>query len=88
MKPNYKSCQIIMPSIFDDVMERRQEEDVLYLSIIQIAKKGIQAMDDQLRATYVDPQLAKMFGFDPDQMLDESFSDFMSQENLSEIIVE
>jgi PAS domain S-box-containing protein len=53
-----------------------------YRQIVETADEGIWSMDDKLKATFVNPRLADMLGYSPDEILGRSIEDFMHPEEL------
>src|SRR5665647_2588282 len=65
-----------------EVEERAAESEALYRRIVEMASEGIWAMDGEDRTTFVNPQMAAMLGYEPDEMLGRAPSDFMFEEDL------
>lgn len=60
-------------------LERLQAAEVRYRRIVETASEGIWLFNAQLRIEYVNPQLAQMFGYSVEQMLQRPIFDFMDQ---------
>lgn len=60
-----------------DILHDNQER---YRTIIKIAKEGIWIIDTESKTTFVNPKMAEMLGYTIDEMLGQSFFDFMDSE--------
>jgi PAS domain S-box-containing protein len=73
-----------------DITELKQAEAALrtseeqYRRIVQTALEGIWGMDAFMRTTYVNPHLAEMLGYTPEEMLGRSINDFICQEDIAD----
>lgn len=55
-----------------------------YRSIVETALEGIWSMDGAYRTTYVNPVMADMLGYTPEEMLGRPVTDFMFPEDLED----
>ena len=53
-----------------------------YRRIVETANEGIWSVDDGLKATFVNPRLADMLGYTPDEILGRSIGDFIHTEEM------
>ncbi|NLX12570.1 MAG: PAS domain S-box protein [Phycisphaerales bacterium] len=73
-----------------DVTERKRAEMALRESedrcrrIVDTAQEGIWVMDARRRTTFVNPRMAEMLGFAPEEMLGRPVEDFMYAEDLGD----
>src|SRR5450830_549495 len=67
-----------------EVEERAAESEALYRRIVEMASEGIWAVDDRYVTTFVNPQMAAMFGYETEEMLGRVVSDFMFDEDLDD----
>jgi len=65
------------------VEERARESETLYRRIVEMASEGIWAVDERHVTTFVNPQMARMLGYEPDEMIGRVDSDFMFAEDLA-----
>src|SRR5690606_10633791 len=54
------------------------ESERKYRSIVETANEGIWTLDAERRTTYVNPRMAEMLGFAPEEMLGRHHWDFMA----------
>jgi len=70
------------------IVQRKQANEALrkseeqYRRIVQTALEGIWGMDATMRTTFVNPHLAAMLGYAPEEMLGRPIEDFIWQEDL------
>ncbi|WP_173346223.1 PAS domain S-box protein [Pseudoduganella dura] len=75
-----------------DMTQRQRTEQALHASseryrqIVQTATEGIWMTDAGDRTSFVNPTLARMLGFDPDDMLGRPMSDFMDEESTAQLV--
>ena len=70
---------------FEELASREQAlrtSEEHYRQIVETANEGIWAMDDGLKATFVNPRLADMLGYSPEEILGRSIGDFMHAEEM------
>ncbi|MDP8322195.1 MAG: PAS domain S-box protein, partial [Candidatus Stygibacter australis] len=66
-----------------DITERKQAEAELfnaekkYRELVNLAQEGIWAIDKKNETSFVNPSMAKMLGYSPEEMLGKSLFDFM-----------
>jgi PAS domain S-box-containing protein len=69
-----------------DMTQRQRAEEALHASseryrlIVQTAAEGIWMTDAQDRTTFVNPTMARMLGYEIEEMLDQPMSTFMDEE--------
>jgi PAS domain S-box-containing protein len=63
------------------VEEALRESEARYRRIVDTAQEGIWAMDAQQVTTFVNPHLAAMFGYDPNEMLGQTVQSFVFEED-------
>jgi len=74
-----------------DITERKKSEEKLreseekYSRIVNTANEGIWAVDEDHITTFVNPRMAKMLGYSPDEMIGRRFEDFVFKEDLPEL---
>jgi len=72
------------------IVQRKQANEALrkseaqYRRIVQTALEGIWGMDATMRTTFVNPHLAAMLGYAPEEMLGRPIDDFVWQEDLAD----
>src|SRR5665647_1851290 len=66
-----------------EVEERAKESEEQYRQIVEMASEGIWAMDAEYRTTFVNPQMARMLGYEVDQVIGHAVTDFMFEEDLA-----
>ena len=75
-------CRVTMV----DVSERRRVEDELkaneekFRRIVETAHEGIWQIDAESRTTFVNPRMAEMLGYEPEEMAGRSLFGFMTDE--------
>jgi PAS domain S-box-containing protein len=76
--------------VYNDVTELKRIDQELRSSeerfrhIIETSLEGVWSIDKDLRTTYVNPRMADMLGYEPDEMLGRTFSDFMRKDQLAD----
>ncbi|MGB2925085.1 MAG: PAS domain S-box protein, partial [Limnothrix sp.] len=71
--------------VFRDISARRQVEEELrtseqrYRQIVETAHEGIWLLDQRDVTTYVNPQMAEMLGYLPEEMIGQSLFSFLDQ---------
>jgi PAS domain S-box-containing protein len=71
-------------------IERKRAEEALqqseqkYRRIVETASEGIWIVDAQTRTTYVNPQMAEILGYTPEEMLGRSLFEFIDDTNRSQ----
>src|ERR1044071_7967264 len=60
------------------------EQESRYRNIVETASEGIWIIDGQARTTFVNPRLAEMFGYAPDEMLGREPYEFTFEEEQQE----
>ncbi len=77
-----------MAVFFADITARKQAEMELrkseerYRQIVDTAQEGIWCMDENFVTSYVNPQTAKMLGYDPGELMGRPFLDFIHEEDV------
>jgi PAS domain S-box-containing protein len=72
-------------AIFEDITKRKQTEDALkksemkYRQLVELAQEGIWAIDADANTTYVNPRMAEMFGYTPEEMMGRHLFSFMDE---------
>ncbi len=70
-----------------EITERKLAEEALresekkYRTFIETANEGIWIIDAEARTTYVNEKIAKMLGFEPEEIIGKCSFDFMDEEN-------
>ncbi len=64
------------------VAEALSESEERYRRIVLMAQEGIWAMDADHRTSFVNPRMAAMLGYEPDEMLGKPVESFMYEEDL------
>jgi PAS domain S-box-containing protein len=54
-----------------------------YRQIVETAQEGIWSMDEGLKATFVNPRLADMLGYSPDEILGRPVADFIHNDDMA-----
>jgi len=65
------------------VEERAAESEALYRRIVEMASEGIWAVDERHATTFVNPRMARMLGYEPEEMIGRVDSDSMFAEDLA-----
>ncbi|NLS91877.1 MAG: PAS domain S-box protein [Planctomycetaceae bacterium] len=60
-----------------------QESENRYRTIVETAREGIWAMDAGFRTYFVNPRMALMLGYEPEEMLGRSFEEFVFEDDLA-----
>ncbi len=69
-----------------DITERKLAEDALreseekYRTLVELAQEGIWVIDKEGRTSFVNPNMAKMLGYSPEEMEDIHIFDFMDDQ--------
>ncbi|MEJ2718785.1 MAG: PAS domain S-box protein [Deltaproteobacteria bacterium] len=77
---------ILKLAIFRDISERKRMEDALrrseakYRALIENAQEGIWAVDTEGRTTFVNPRMAEILGYAPEEMLGQPVFTFLAEE--------
>ncbi|HEY9701563.1 MAG TPA: PAS domain S-box protein, partial [Allocoleopsis sp.] len=72
-------------SVVRDITERKQAEKALreseerYRQIVETAQEGIWVIDAHANTTYINPQMAKILGYEEVEMIGKSMYDFMDE---------
>lgn len=75
-----------------DITKRRNSElalhesEELYRRIVQTAEEGIWTIDARSLTDYVNPKMAKMMGYKPEEMIGRPISDFLDDEGKSLLV--
>ncbi|WP_319586698.1 PAS domain S-box protein [uncultured Desulfobulbus sp.] len=86
------SGQLECRLVISDITDRKQAEEAVHASeaqyrrIVETAQEGIWAVDESGKTTYVNPQMAKLLGHDPQEMMGRPFADFISPEETGEYL--
>ena len=64
--------------------EQARESAALYRRIVELAAEGIWVTDGEYRTTLVNPQMARMLGYEVDEMIGRVITDFMLDEDLAD----
>src|SRR5665647_2851969 len=64
--------------------EQARESAALYRRIVELGAEGIWATDGEYRTTLVNPQMARMLGYEVDEMIGRVITDFMLDEDLAD----
>ena len=70
---------------FEELAAREQAlriSEEQYRRIVETASEGIWAMDSGLRTTFVNPRLADMLGYRPDEMMGHSIDEYIVEDEL------
>jgi PAS domain S-box-containing protein len=71
-----------------DITERKQSEDAIregetrYRRIIETTNEGVWLLDSKFHTSYVNPQMAEMLGYEPQEMVGRSVLDFYFPEDV------
>jgi two-component system sensor histidine kinase/response regulator len=74
-----------------DMTQRQRTEQALHASseryrlIVQTATEGIWMTDAGGRTTFVNPTMARMLGYEPEQMLGRPMHDFMDEDSVAQL---
>ncbi|MGF3497697.1 MAG: PAS domain S-box protein [Methanolinea tarda] len=85
VKPASWSGRPAMISVATDLSERLKAEEEIrkreeqFRRIVETAHEGIWEMDENFRTTYVNPRLASLLGYTPEEMLGREISSFMAE---------
>ncbi|WP_338767219.1 PAS domain S-box protein [Massilia sp. METH4] len=75
-----------------DMTQRQRTEQALHASseryrlIVQTATEGIWMLDAGDRTTFVNPTMARMLGYEPDDMMGRPMKDFMDAESVAQLM--
>ncbi len=78
---------------FQDISERRKVEKALqaseekYRQIVETAYEGIWQIDAESKTTFVNPRMAAILGYTPEEMLDRPLFSFLSDEVRADVEV-
>ena len=73
-------------SIARDITERKQAEEALreseenYRKLVELAQEGIWVIDKESKTNFVNPNMAKMLGYTPDEMQGMHIFEFMDEQ--------
>lgn len=76
---------------FDDITDLKKYEKKLkeseekYRRIVDTSNEGIWAIDENHVTTFVNPKMAEMLGYSPEEMLGQRFENFIFKEDLTEL---
>ncbi|HQI14542.1 MAG TPA: PAS domain S-box protein [Methanolinea sp.] len=79
-----------MISVATDLSERLKAEEEIrkreeqFRRIVETAHEGIWEMDENFRTTYVNPRLASLLGYTPEEMLGREITSFMPESELAD----
>jgi two-component system cell cycle sensor histidine kinase/response regulator CckA len=65
----------------DRLLESLRDSEERYRTIVETAQEGIWQLDDQLRTTYVNREMADLLGYAPEEMIGRPVSDFVFEED-------
>lgn len=74
--------------VFRDITDRKKVEQDLrrsehrYRQIVETAQEGIWLLDSEAVTTYVNPQMAEMLGYTPEEMVGKSLFSFMDDQTI------
>jgi two-component system NtrC family sensor kinase len=74
-------------TIVRDISERKQAEETLleseerFRSIVENSHAGIMILDDAYRFIYVNPQLCRISGYPPNELIGQDFRKFLDEES-------
>ena len=74
--------------IVRDITERKRAEDAIsesevrYRRIVETTNEGVWLLDSKLHSSYVNRQMAKMLGYEPEEMVGRSVFDFYFPEDV------
>ncbi len=86
------SGQLECRLVISDITDRKQAEEAVHASeaqyrrIVETAQEGIWAVDESGQTTYVNPQMAKLLGHEPLEMMGRPFADFISPEETGDYL--
>lgn len=75
--------------VVQDITERKQAEEALraseaqYRRIVETANEGIWILDAENRTNFVNPKLAEILGYHPDEMFGRPLFDFMDEDGIA-----
>ncbi len=87
MQGNYQGRSERFIGVMRDISARKESEEQLraseerYRQIVETAQEGIWVLDAEAKTDYVNPQMAAMLGYSPEEMLRQSLYAFMDEEN-------
>jgi PAS domain S-box-containing protein len=70
---------------FENITKRKQTEGALkesemkYRQLVELAQEGIWAIDADANTTYVNPRMAEMLGYTPEEMMERHLFSFMDE---------
>ncbi|OKH14237.1 hypothetical protein NIES208_14085 [[Limnothrix rosea] IAM M-220] len=64
--------------------QQQQQQDRLYQQIVETAQEGIWVINAGAKTDYVNPQMAKMLGYEADEMYGKSLFDFIAPEHVED----
>jgi PAS domain S-box-containing protein len=74
-------------AVYTDITERKQAEETLleseerFRSIVENSHAGIMILDDAYRFIYVNPQLCRISGYPPNELIGQDFRKFLDEES-------
>ncbi|QBE64345.1 ABC transporter substrate-binding protein [Pseudoduganella lutea] len=74
-----------------DMTQRQRTEQALHVSseryrlIVQTATEGIWMLEAGDRTSFVNPTMARMLGYEPDEMLGRPMSDFLDEDSVAQL---
>ena len=81
-------------SIVHDITDFKQTEQALqksreqYQLIVDKAQEGVWHMDGNMNTFFVNPQMAAMLGYTPEEMLGKAYTDFMPESELPDHVLQ
>ncbi|MFA6226249.1 MAG: PAS domain S-box protein [Methanoregula sp.] len=88
LRAAYEQISAIEEKLRNNLEDLARREQALraseehYRQIVDTANEGILSMDDGMKATFVNPRLADMLGYSPDEILGRPIGDFMHAEEM------
>jgi two-component system cell cycle sensor histidine kinase/response regulator CckA len=61
-----------------------RESQIKYSRLIDTANEGVWAIDENKKTTFVNPRMAQMLGYDPEEMIGQTVDSFLFQEDLAD----